>query len=130
MFDDFLQYPCIVGCDLFVVILVNPSFAEAMALIEPLGIRIGDLYVERYALDFGFVMERCSLNDTLQGLRTQLPGSVGLRDVSISPFELFGMKWDLRRGCPRLSSTTLCSRSYSRCFRRERRCSKLMFLIV
>ena len=63
MFDDFLQYPRIPRCDLLVVILVNASFVEAMVLIELLGILIGDLYVEGYPLDLGFVMARCSLDD-------------------------------------------------------------------
>jgi len=70
VFDDFLQYPRITGCDLFVVIFVDASFAEPVALIEPPGICVGDLYVEGYTLDFGFIVERRSLDDALQGLRT------------------------------------------------------------
>lgn len=65
MCNNFLQYPCISGCNLLVVILVNASFTEAMALVEPLGIPIGDLDVEEDTLDLGFVMESRSLDDTL-----------------------------------------------------------------
>lgn len=82
MFDDFLQYPRILGCDLFVIIFVSAGFAKAMTLIELLGIPIGDLYVEGYALDFGLVMGRCRLDDALQSLRAQLSGSVWLCEAS------------------------------------------------
>lgn len=72
---------------------MNAGFSEAMSLIKPLGIPIGDLYVEGYAFDSWFVMARCSLDDELQGLRAQLSGAVRLCEVSISTSALSRLKW-------------------------------------
>lgn len=102
MFDDFLQYPRILGCNLFVVIFVNTSFVEPMVLIEPLGICVGDLNVEGYALDFGLDLGRCCSDDALQGLRAQLSGSVRLRKATVSASDLSRPKWRLTARMPKV----------------------------
>lgn len=92
MFNDFLQYPRILRGNLFVVIFVNASFTETMAFVESLGILIGDLYVEGYTLDFGFIVERCSPNDALQGLGTQLSGSIRLCEANIRSSDRYKLR--------------------------------------
>lgn len=74
-----LQYPCIVWGNLLVVVLEQPDLLEAVTLIEPFCITIRDLDVEVDRGDFGLRVRSGRVNEMLEALRTDTPGTVRLR---------------------------------------------------
>ena len=74
-----LQYPCIVWRDLFVVVLVQADFLEAVTFIETFRITVRHLYVKVDRGDFGLCVCSGRVDEMLQALRSNASRTIRLR---------------------------------------------------
>lgn len=54
------------GHDFLVVVFVNANLDEAVSFVEFLGIRIRYLHMQVYAINFGFGVSRCRIQDKFE----------------------------------------------------------------
>lgn len=76
--DGALEDPRVVGLDFLVVVLVHALLGEAVTLVEPLCVTVGDLDVEIDRGDLGFRVGGGGIDEMLEALRSNTSGTVRL----------------------------------------------------
>ena len=76
--DGTLEDPRVVGLDFLVVVLVHALLGEAVTLVEPLCVTVGDLDVEIDRGDLGFRVGGGGIDEMLEALRSNTSGPVRL----------------------------------------------------